>query len=215
MGFDAWRGTSQDVAEFKLTADPPKGVSVSYPENTGGYSSLYKDSTLLAGDTDYASLKVIVGDDVLGEETITVNVEYRLGNSGNGNGNGKKVKLKRELTLPVAAFEGPAVEQLTTSAGPITAGTAEWVEVSYTANTPGVTDARLTVTPPAGATVIYPNEGSSAGLSADPNLSVGETDHASVKIDTGSLTPGSYTLQLDLAYGAGEHMQGTAALEVS
>jgi hypothetical protein len=125
------------------------------------------------------------------------------------------VKLKRELTLPVAAFEGQAVEQLTTSAGPIKAGTAEWIEVSYKANKPGVTDVRPTVTPPAGATVIYPNEGSSAGLSADPNLSAGETDHASVKIDTGSLAAGSYTLQLDLAYGAGKHLQGTAALEVS
>jgi hypothetical protein len=26
-----WRGTSQDVAEFKLPADPPRRVSLSYP----------------------------------------------------------------------------------------------------------------------------------------------------------------------------------------
>jgi len=210
-----WRGTSQDVMEFKLTADPPTGVSVSYPENTGGYSSLYKDSTLLAADTDYASLKVTVGDNTLGEQTIKLAVEYRLGNSGNGNGQGAKVKLKREVVLPVIAFDGPAVEQLTTSVGPIKAGSAAFVDVSYKGNKPGVTDVRLTATPPAGATVIYPNEGSWSGLAADSTLSVGETDQASFKIDTGSLEPGTHTVQLELEYGNGERLPGSVSLEVS
>ena len=53
-----WRGASDDATSFRMEADGPSGITISYPENTPGYSSLYKDSTLLAQDTDYASLKV-------------------------------------------------------------------------------------------------------------------------------------------------------------
>ena len=140
-----WRGASEDATSFELTADPPRGITVSYPENTGSYSSLYKQSTLLAGDTDYSSIKLQVGDDVgLGNERIKLTVEYRLG--------GKKEKQKVDVTLPVVEAAGPTVEQLTHSVGPIQAGSAGWVDVSYKANKPGVTDAQLTADPPAGAT---------------------------------------------------------------
>ena len=54
-----WRGASEDATSFELTVVQPipKGITVSYPENTGSFSSLYKESTLLAGDTDYSSIK--------------------------------------------------------------------------------------------------------------------------------------------------------------
>ena len=60
-----WRGSSADATSFELTVVQPipHGMSFSYPESTGGFSSLYKQSTLLAGDTDYSSIKVQVGDD--------------------------------------------------------------------------------------------------------------------------------------------------------
>ena len=150
---------------------------------------------MLADDTDYSSIKVQVGDDVLGNQRIKLTVEYRL--------RGRNEKQKVDVTLPVVAFNGPAVEQLTHTVGPIPAGSAGWVDVSYKANKPGVTDAQLTARPPAGATVTYPNDGSSSGLAADSTLSVGETDHASFKIDTGTLAPGSYKVELDLVYGNG------------
>ena len=79
-----------------------------------------------------------------------------------------------------------------------------------------MTDAQLTATPPAGATVSYPNGGSSSGFAADSTLSVGETDHASFRIDTGTLAPGSYEVELDLIYGnGGQHLPGTVTLTVS
>lgn len=210
-----WRGGPSDVTSFQLTADGPQGITIGYPENTPGYSSLYKESTLRAEDTDYASFKVQVGDDLRGDQTIKLNVEYRTGSNGNGNGNGQKVKRKLEVTLPVLEATGPTVEQVTTSVGPIKAGSAEWVSVAYKANKPGVTDARLTVSPPAGATVTYPNEGTSTGFAADSTLSVGETDSASFKIHAGSLAPGEYTLELDLSYGDGQHLPGTVTLVVN
>ncbi len=204
-----WRGASSDATSFELTVvEPiPKGISASYPENTGSFSSLYKESTLRAGDTDYSSIKLQVADNVLGNQEIKLNVEYVL--------SGKKQKQKVFVTLPVVEATAPTVEQLTTTAGPIRAGSSEWIEVNYKANKPGVTDARLTATPPAGATVSYPNEGSSSGLATDSTLSVGETDHATFKLDTRTLAPGSYEIRLDLAYGSGQHLPGTLALTVS
>ena len=115
-----WRGASEDATSFELTVVQPipNGISVSYPENTGSFSSLYKQSTLLAGDTDYSSIKVQVGDAVLGNQQIKLNVEYQLA--------GKKQKQKVDVTLPVVEATGPTVEQLTHTAGPIQAGSAEW-----------------------------------------------------------------------------------------
>jgi hypothetical protein len=59
-----WTGAPVDATSFVLRASGPSGITISYPSNTGSYSSLYKQSTLLAGDTDYAALKVAVGPDV-------------------------------------------------------------------------------------------------------------------------------------------------------
>jgi hypothetical protein len=116
----------------------PHGMSFCYPENTGSFSSLYKESTLLAGDTDYSSIKVHVGDDMaLGNYQVKLNVEYEIA--------GKKQKV--EVTLPVVEATGPAVEQVTSAVGPIPAGSASFVDVSYKANKPGVTEAKLTATP--------------------------------------------------------------------
>ena len=137
---------------------------------------------MLADDTDYSSIKIHVGDSVLGNQQIKLNVEYQLA--------GKKQKQKADVTLPVVEATGPTVEQLTSTVGQIPAGSAEWVDVSYKANKPGVTDGRLTATPPAGATVSYPNDGRFSGFAADSTLSVGETDHASFKIHTGTLCSG-------------------------
>ncbi len=120
-----------------------------------------------------------------------------------------------KVTLPVVDATGPTVEQVTTSVGPIPARTAQWVSVAYKANKPGVTDASLEVTPPAGATVTYPNEQTSTGFATDSTLSVGETDSASFKIATGTLRPAAYELGLDLAYGRGQHLPGTVTLVVS
>ncbi len=198
----------EDATSFELTAEPPRGITVSYPENTGKFSSLYKQSTLLAGDTDYSSIKVQVGDDVLGSQRIKLTVDYKLGR--------RNEKQKVFVTLPVVEATAPTVEQLTKSVGPITAGSSGWVDVSYKANKPGVTHAQLTAKPPAGATVTYPNDASHSGFAADSTLSVGETDHASFKIDTGTLEPGAYTVELDLVYGnGGQHLRGTVALTVS
>ncbi len=78
-----------------------------------------------------------------------------------------------------------------------------------------MSNARLTVKPPAGAMVTYPNNGTSTGFSQYAKLLVGQTDYASFKIHTGSLKRGSYTLRLDLSYGNGTRIPGSVTLVVS
>ena len=63
--------------------------------------------------------------------------------------------------------------------------------------------------------MIYPGERTSSGLSSDPDLSVGETDSASFKIDTGTLKPGRYQVGVNLAYGAGQDLPGSVTLTVN
>ncbi len=116
--------------------------------------------------------------------------------------------------MPVERATGPTVEQVTDAVGPVKAGSAEWLKVYYKANKPGVTGAKLRVTAPDGATVIYPNDGSWSGLASGANLDVGETDYASFKLDTGTLARGSYQLGLDLSYGVGRDLSGDVTLTV-
>lgn len=208
-----WKGGNTDAGSFVLRATGPSGISISYPANTGGYSSLYKQATLLADDTDYAALKVTVGADVIGSQTISLALSY---DEAKGN-SGKTTAVVKNLTvtLPVVAATGPAAQKLTTAVGPLKSGSAGYVEVAYKGVKPGLTGVSVTVTTkPAGLTVTYPGDRSSSGLSHDSTLDVDETDSAAIRLDTGQLAPGSYQLGLDFAYGAGQHVADTLTLVV-
>jgi hypothetical protein len=216
-----WTGASVDATSFLLRATGPTGITISYPANTGIYSSLYKQSTLLAGDTDYAAFKVAVGASVIGNQTITLSVAYALassrsqGESQGGSGRSSPVVKNLTVTLPVVAATGPAAELLTKTVGPIKSGAAQYVQISYKGVKPGLTGVAVTVTTkPAGLTVTYPGDRTSSSLSQDATLDVDETDSAAVRLDTGTLAPGSYPLGVDFAYGSGQHVGGTLTLTV-
>lgn len=212
-----WTGGERDAGSFVLRATGPPGVSISYPANTGSYSSLYKESTLLAHDTDYAALKIVVGADVVGAQTIALTVSYVEAAKGkSGKGKAKAVVKNLQVVLPVVEATGPAAQILTTTVGPLASGTAGFVEVSYKGVKPGLSGVAVTITSkPAGLTVTYPGDRSSSGLSQDSTLDVDETDSAAIRLDTGKLAPGSYPLGVDLAYGAGQHVVGSLTLVVS
>jgi hypothetical protein len=216
-----WTGAPVDATSFVLRATAPSGIAIAYPSNTGNYSSLYKQSTLLAADTDYAAFKVTVGPNVIGNQTITLSVAYTLGWSRSGSGyqtgSGRSTPVTKNLTvtLPVVAAIGPAADLLTTTVGPIKSGAAQYVQISYKGVKPGLTGVAVTITTkPAGLTVTYPGDRSSSSLSQDSTLDVDETDSAAIRLDTGTLAPGSYPLGLDLAYGANQHVTGTVTLVV-
>jgi hypothetical protein len=219
-----WRGADADAGSFQLTASAPAGTTVSYPTNTGAFSSLSKQATLLAGDTDYAALKIRVGDAASGSQRIDLTVSYVPGSRSGGYGSGSggygsggygRTTEQLQVTLPVVAATGDAVRLLTTSVGPVKAGTAQFVQVSLQGVKPGVTNVAVKVTDPGGATVSYPGDRSSTSLSQDGTLDVGETDTAAFRVDAAKLTPGSYRLGIDIAFGSGQRLPGALTLVVS
>ena len=209
-----WKGGTSDTASFVLRATGPPGVTISYPANTGDHSSLYKQATLLADDTDYSALKVALGPGVIGDQTIQLALSYDdpQGKSG------KVTAVTKALTvtLPVVAASGPAAQLMTTTVGPLRSGNAGFVEVSYKGVKPGLAGVAVTVvSKPASLGVSYPGDRPSSGLSRDSTLDVDETDTAAIRLDTKGLAPGSYPLGIDFAYGGGQHLAGSVTLVVS
>ena len=192
-----WRGASEDATSFELTVVQPipKGITVSYPENTGSHSSLYKQSTLLAGDTDYSSIKLQVGDAVLGERADQA--ERRIPAC--------REEAEAEGGRHPAGRRGHRPDRRAADAHrrPDQGRFRRMGRRQLQGKQAGRDRRPADRDPPAGATVSYPNDGSSSGFAADSTLSVGETDHASFKLDTGTLAPGSYEVELDLIYGNG------------
>jgi hypothetical protein len=136
--------------------------------------------------------------------------------SGFGSGRSTPVSKSLTVTLPVVAATGAAAQLLTTTVGPITAGTAQYVQLSFKGVKPRVTGVAVTIaTKPAALVVTYPGDRASSSMSQDSTLDVDETDTAAVRLDTANLAPGSYPLGVDLAYGSNQHVTGTVTLVVS
>jgi hypothetical protein len=71
-----WTALGGNADVFHVTATADNGVSVSYPENTGSYSSLYRDDQLADLELDYTALKLAVPAGVTGNVTLTLHLTY-------------------------------------------------------------------------------------------------------------------------------------------
>lgn len=63
----------------------------------------------------------------------------------------------------------------------------------------------MTVTPPAGSSVLYPGEKTSAGLLTSGSLLVGQKDYVSVRFDAAGLKPGSYEVPVKATWTGGSY----------
>ena len=82
-----WLAGKLDATEFRVTATEASGaVTISYPESTGRYSSLYRESFLLAGGTDYTSFRFEVAGDASSSVEIVFRVSYRGSRQRQGQG---------------------------------------------------------------------------------------------------------------------------------
>jgi hypothetical protein len=62
-----------DVCDVRVTVD---GVPVSYPANTGTYTSFSRSADLERGHYDYTAFRVTVPPDAAGSITVKLSVEY-------------------------------------------------------------------------------------------------------------------------------------------
>ncbi|MDX6468075.1 MAG: hypothetical protein QOI27_3115 [Gaiellaceae bacterium] len=209
-----WLGDTRDATSFQVTATEPTGaVTIAYPTNTGSFSAPYRESQLLAAATDYTSFYLRVAPGASGSATVTFHVAYDEQN-GNGNGSLKHYTADFPLSLTIVQASGSAVAVVTPSVS-VTKATPTWVKVNVTATAAGVTGVHITVAGPAGLVVVYPADGSSSSLNADPNLDKGETDFTGFRLDAAALAAGAYTITLKFDYGVGQTVSRAVSLQVT
>jgi hypothetical protein len=208
-----WRGADKDATNFQMTATSSDATTIGYPENTGKFSSLWGSSTLQGEATDFAALKLTV--DPTATVTITLHVSYDLRQDG-GNSKTKAKTQTIAVKLPVSVVGGAAITAVTTSLGPVAAGSTTWQKFSVHGEKPGVTSLTAQVSGPAGITFAYPGGNASTSPSQLSTLDVGVTDYFAFQVVVAkSVTKGSYNLTVTMTYGNGSQMTAVVPLSVT
>jgi len=206
----SWQAKRTDATDFRIVAKTETaGVAISYPENTGTYSSLMDNDTLSAGEIDFTSLKISVPYGIRGL-TLTVNATWV-------DGEGKQEK-DFKVRVPVARFRGDDIAQVTTDAGSVTTSDPGWLGVEWTGIAPTLDDVEMIVTGPAGSVITYPADRSFTSLYYDNTLEDGETDVARFLVDAAAVRPGTYTVDVVLTYtksGKPASVTGQASFEIT
>lgn len=206
-----WQGKAGEITDFRVTAEAPAGIDVTYPENTPGFTGLMNGHVLSEKEIDFTALKVTVPYEQTRKFKIKLTATYQS--------DGTPVEDTFEVTVPVAVYQADQdLVQVTESAGPIPAGESGWVGVDYSGMAPMVEDFQMVVADPAGLTVAYPKANSTTSLSFDNVLEDHETDYAALLVDTAGVAPGTYTLSLRVTYlmaGQVKTSDGTLTLTVT
>ncbi|GCD89882.1 hypothetical protein [Nocardioides sp. LS1] len=213
-----------DMCDIRVTTKS-KTVGVTYPTNTGGFSSMYINSALAEGNSDYTAFK-LTAPATAGPQEIEFEATYtRLKDSATlkkadnlvvknvTDCSGNSGKVKQTISLPVTAASGPAVTLATPSLS-LRAGGPTWVSIGFTGNAPGLDNFRVTLTPPAGFEVVYPGDGSSSGLAQGTRLGVGATDAAGVRLDPLVTPAGTYSVPVKATWDGGS-FTGTISVTVT
>jgi hypothetical protein len=217
-----WTATT-DVCDVQVTATGP-GLTIGYPTNTATYTSLYTASALADGNIDYTALDITVPGGATTAIPVTMSVSYRRLPPGQIKKDddlktkhivcsGPKSDDTVTATLPVLQATGASVLQKTTAVSTPKA-TPTWTNITFRGNRPNVGNFRVTLAPPAGLTVVYPNDGTSAGLAGGTALPVAQDDYVAVRLDATGLAPGTYTVPVHATYTGGSY-DGQLSLTVT
>ncbi len=206
----SWKAKNTDATGFRIVASTnAAGVTISYPENTGAYSSLMDNDTLSAGEIDFTSLKVSVP---YGSKNVNLNVTATWVQDGQTQTKDYSVKV------PVAKFKGDDIAQATSDAGSVSKGAPAWLGVAWTGIAPSLDNVQMTVSGPADVVITYPADGSFTSLLYDATLDDGETDIANFLVDAAAMTPGSYIFDVVLSYtrgGVSKSVAGQVSFQVT
>lgn len=180
-----------DDFEVTLRKNPPRGVTVEYPENTVDHTSLWDNRTLSVGEVDYTALHVVVDSTYRSSEArVQLNVNFTV--------NGERFRERYSVTVPVVTFEGDPVEQVTDDLG-TSSGQPAWFEIAYAGQAPSVSDFAVVVDGPAGLDVTYP-QGDFTSLHFDDVLESRETDVVRLYLDTTGVSPGTHVIDVKCTY---------------
>ena len=202
-----------DVCDIEVTAKG-KDFEVTYPANTGKFSSLYTNNALAETNLDYTAFR-LTAPAKAGTETIEFEAKFtRLSDSAElrksdnlvikdvKDCKGSSGKVKAKVDVDISQSSGPAVTLQTTSVD-LRSGGPTWVRLSFRGNQPELDDFRVKVAAPAGFEVVYPKDGSSSGLSNGTRLPVAASDSAAVRLDPLASKPGTYQLPVTATWKGG------------
>ncbi len=202
-----------DVCNVQVTAKS-KDFAITYPTNTGSFSSLYTNSALAETNLDYTAFQ-ITAPAKAGTKDIEFEATYtRLKDSAalkkadnlvvksvaDCSGESGKVKVKLPVTAQAPSGEAVALQ---TPSVQVKQGGPTWVPIAFKGNAPDLDAFRVSVTAPAGFEVVYPGDGTSSGLNNDTRLPVGVVDSAAVRLDPLDSKPGTYEMPVTATWSGG------------
>jgi hypothetical protein len=206
-----WQGKGGDVTNFKVVAETPEGVEVTYPDNTPGFTGLMNGHVLSDKEMDFTALQLSVPYTQTKKFKITLFVSYDV--------DGATIEDSFDVTVPVAEYQADQdIAQVTDSIGSLASGETDWFEVLFTGLAPVVNNFNVVVSDPAGMNVSYPQARTSTSLSFNNALEDRETDFAAFHVDTIGVAAGTYTLGLTVSYtlaGQPKTFDGTLDLTVT
>ncbi|GAA3391818.1 hypothetical protein [Cryptosporangium minutisporangium] len=191
----------KDLCDVRITGSGP-GVSISYPTNTGSYSSFYREGWLADSGLDFSALNVTVSPSVSAPVTVTLTASYiktATGKAGDACHGSRKTQTIT-ATLPVRVGSAPYTVKTTEVSVDRTA--ASWVQIVVRGELPDTGALRATLAPPPGMVVAYPGEATSAGLHGGDAPTVGTDDYFAVRIDATGLAAGTYRVPLTVTSGS-------------
>lgn len=206
-----WQGKGRDITNFKVVAEAPSGIGVTYPENTPGFTGLMNGHVLSDKEMDFTALQLSVPYTQTKKFKIKLFVSYDV--------EGTTVEDDFDVTVPVVVYQADQdVAQVTDSFGSILSGESAWMEIDFTGLAPMVEQFDVVVSDPAGFAVSYPQAHSSTSLYFNNVLEDNETDFAAIRVDTTGVGPGTYNLGLKVSYtmaGRTKTFDGTLTLTVT
>lgn len=182
-----WK-TNKTISDFKVTAAPPPGVTVAYPSGRA-FTSLYGSSSLVEKTEDFTALKITI------PYTIAPG-NLRIPLVATWNYDGEPDSKAMTLTIPLTPYVGTTNLTQLTSSVTVDRSTPTWVQVRFRGAAPSLDTFRVTATGPAGLGIVYPGDGTSAGLNGSSTLYKGLEDYTAFRVDASQLEPGTYALDL-------------------
>ncbi len=187
-GTDAWINlnwtTEADVSNIQVTAKSnDRTVTIEYPTNTPGYSSLLQDELLSAYEIDQTALFITTTQRSKSKIQIKLNISYTV--------DGRQKQDTHELQLRKVKWEGGEFYELATSEVTVPAQSPDaatgWVDLNFIGLAPELEQFQVRVETDLG--VELPQEDHTS-LYYDDQLVIGEQDVARIYVDPSQLTSG-------------------------
>lgn len=196
--------SSDQISNVQVVVQPSsKGLTVEYPSNHKGFTSLGVDETLSANEIDFTSVKISTDPASRGTKMAMVYVSWDQ--------NGKSFRsFAGRLQFSNKDYKGQDFAIMTEQASVsnlMDDPDANWIEFNYKGLAPRTNNMKMTVT---SDMEVYHPQREFTSLHHDETLHAGETDVARVWLDPEIATSGNHELTINITY---TNHQGKAKTE--